>query len=88
MMFEQRDLIRWFKKGFVYILLFTLISVLANQFLSLCDIYPILEQVIGDPMVEIKNIFDCGLVSSIWAFLVLPIIGGYLLEKVDNKIRK
>lgn len=86
-MIEVRDLIRWFKKGFVFISVFTVISVLANRFLSLSGIIPLLEEVMNNPA-GIKDIITGEVQALVWALVALPIIGGYLLEQVDRRIRK
>lgn len=84
---EQRDIIRWFKKGWVYTIATVIIGVLANIFLKLLSIQAIIDRVIANPA-DFGALLAIGILSLLWGLVLFPIIGGFLIEEIDKRIRR
>lgn len=84
---EQRDLVRWFKKGWVYVAIVTFINLLTVNF-GMASFHGLLDQFAANPTGAISGIVAIGILSLIWAIIVFPVISGFLIEEIDKRIRK
>ncbi len=84
---EKRDLVRWFKKGWVFVILTTVVNLLITNF-GVASFNGLIDQIATNPTGALSGILAIGLISLVWAFLAFPLIAGWLIEEVDRRIRK
>lgn len=86
-MIEQRDLIRWFKKGWVYVIITTILAFLIGK-LGISTAQIMIDQIISNPGGAFTGLIAVGIIGLIWTILAFPIVSGWLIEEIDKRIRK
>lgn len=87
MAIEKRDLVRWFKKGWVYIIITTIITLIVSNF-GITSAQGLMNQLAANPTGAITGLLAVGLLGLAWALVAFPLISGWLVEEVDKRIRK
>ena len=88
MKFEQRDFIRWFKKGWVLLISQLLMGMLLAGFFGLSSFRDLADAVVANPAGALTSLIAIGLFSLAWGLFLYPIINGFLIEEIDKRIRK
>ena len=86
-MVEQRDFIRWFKQGWVFIIITTILGLIISHF-GVNSITAIAATLISNPAGALSGLIALGILGLLWGLLVFPIVSGWLIEWIRKKIRR
>lgn len=84
---ETRDMIRWFKKGWVLVLAVMVVNFLAGLF-KLTTLSKLVETIAMNPAGAVTAILATALLSLLFMLVLYPLIIGWLIEEIDRKVRK
>ncbi len=87
MKLEQRDLLRWFKKGWAMALSMVLLSFISNSFIG-ASWSGFVAQIAANPTGAVGALIGLTIIAAIWVLALAPVIIGWLVEFIDRKIRK
>lgn len=80
---NKTELMRWFKKGWAYTGLATIVGVISSR-VGVNAFYTLLQE---NPGIAITSLITLGVLSIIWGVLVYPIISGFLIEFINKRVR-
>lgn len=87
MRIEKRDLIRWFKQGWVFVILTTVINLVITNF-GVASVNGLIDQITANPTGALSGLLAIGLIGLVWALIAFPIIAGWLIEEIAKRVKK
>lgn len=85
---EQRDLIRWFKKGWAYIIVGAVVNWFVTAIMGVTSFQVLVDMITTNPTGAITGIIALGILTLLYALAIFPIFSGWLIEEIDRRIRK
>jgi hypothetical protein len=80
---NKNNLIRWFKKGWFYSILTTIIGYLT----ATLGLKSGLKYMLETGTFNLTSLITLGILAIVWGFLVYPVISGWMVEFTNKKVK-